>query len=211
MVTLKEAFRYQNFLDSLLGGVENYLRQIDNYMVITETHLRSKAVSSVEDETKDNLADREMNVRPDTIVAFMMSVYHEKEMLAKAIDRAKAQHCSEMDMKMAMNKTRQAIVDSLKRMVRAKGRETVSRGSAYTFNSEGNQVQYYYDIKRVSKIDFDRFQLKKLISELSAECDKVSITIDYWLTSVPVDYAPAFDINDTLEELVEHFELTNAS
>lgn len=207
-LTLKEAFRYQNFLDSLLSEAQNYLRSTGNYMVITQTHLRNKVVPSVEDEVTDNLANRTMNVKPDTLVAFMMNVYHEKEMLTKAINKAKSQHCSEMDMNMSLNKTRQTIIDSLKRMVRAKGREVILNGSAYTFNSEGNQVQYYYDIKEVSKIDFDRFRLKKLISELSAECDKVSITIDYWLTSVPVDYAPAFDLNDTLEELVEHFELT---
>lgn len=204
-MTLKEAFRYQNFLDSLLGAAEYYLRDENNFMVITDEHLRSKAVASAEDEVKDNLADRQLSVKPDVVVDFIMHIYGEKEMLSKAINLAKRQHCEEMDMRMSLNKTRQGIVESLKRMARCKGRETISRGSAYTMNSEGNQVEYRYDIKRTTKIDFDRFAVKKIISKLSAESDKVSTTIDYWLSSVPVDYAPVFDLNDTFEELVENY------
>lgn len=210
-ITLKDAFRYQNYLDSILNEAKNYLYSSGNYMVITETHLRSKAVASAEDEVKDNLADRPMHVKPDTLIAFIMEVYSEKEMLSKAITAAKTKHCANMDMMMAMNKTRQSIVESMKRMVRTKGRESVSRGSAYTLNAEGNQTQYFYDIKQTSVIDFNRANLKKLISELSAESDEVSTTIDCWLTSVPVDYSPVYDLNDTLEELVENFELKEAS
>jgi len=210
-ITLKEAFRYQNFFDRLIGEAMNYLRSSGNFMVITETHLRSKAIASAEDEVKDNLSDRTIDVSPDILVAFIMKVYSEKEMLAKAINNAKNLHCSEMDMMMSMNRTRQNIVEVLKRMVRTKGRESVTRGSAYTLNSEGNQVQYYYDIKQTSVIDFDRVHLKKLISDMAAESDRVSATLDYWLTSVPVDYSPAFDLNDTLEELVEDYKLTKAS
>lgn len=211
MLTLKEAFRYQNFLDSLLGAAEYYLREENNFMVITDEHLRSKAVASAEDEVKDNLADRQLSVKPDTVIDFMMRVYAEKEMLSKAINSAKRQHCEEMDMRMSLNKTRQVIVESLKRMARCKGRETISRGSAFTMNSEGNQVEYRYDIKRTTKIDFDRFAVKKIISKLSAESDKVSTTIDYWLSSVPVDYTPVFDLNDTFEELVENYGSMSAA
>ena len=202
---LKEAFRYQNFLDSLLGAAELYLREENNFMIVTDEHLRSKAVASAEDETKDNLADRELSVKPDVVIDFIMRVYAEKEMLSRAINSAKRQHCDEMDMKMSLNRTRQGIVETLKRMARCKGREIISRGSAYTMNSEGNQVEYRYDIKRTTKIDFDRFKIKKIISKLSAESDKVSTTIDYWLSSVPVDYTPVFDLNDTFEELVENY------
>ena len=46
---------------------------------------------------------------------------------------------------------------------------------------------------------------------MAAETDRVSATLDYWLTYVPVDYSPAFDLNDTLEELVEDYKLTEAS
>ena len=208
---LKEAFRYQNFLDSLLGAAECYLREENNFMIISDEHLRSKAVASAEDEVKDNLADRQLSVKPDVVIDFMMRVYSEKEMLSKAINSAKRQHCEEMDMKMSLNKTRQGIVESLKRMAKYKGRETILRGSAYALNSEGNQMEYRYDIKRTSKIDFDRFAVKKIILKLSAESDKVSTTIDYWLSSVPVDYAPVFDLNDTFEELVENYGSMSAA
>lgn len=210
-IILKEAFRYQNFLDHLIGEAECYLRVTNNYMVVTEEHLRSKAIASAEDETTTNIADRPMAIKPDTVVSFLIKVYQEKEILSEAINNAKIQHCNKMDMQIALNKTRQGIVDSLKRMVRCKGNESIKKGCGYAINAEGNQIQYYYDVKQTSKIDFDKFAVKKIIQKLSAESDKVSTTADYWLSSIPVDYSPVFDINDSFEELVESYEVTMAN
>lgn len=210
-MTLKESFRYQNFLDTILGQAENYLRMTENYMVVTEEHLRNKVIPAAENDTFDNLADREIQVKPDVLVDFVITVLTEKEALTKAINVAKAQHCNELDALVEVNKFRRGVIETLKRMSRCKGKESTLKGNAYTFNAEGNQTQYYYDIKKTSKIDFDRPKLKKLISLLATESDRASATIDYWQTSVPVDFAPQFDLNDTFEELAEAYSLTMAS
>ena len=210
-MTLKESFRYQNFLDTILGQAENYLRMTENYMVVTEEHLRNKVIPAAENDTFDNLADREIQVKPNVLVDFVIAVLTEKEALTKAINVAKTQHCNELDALVEINKSRRGVVETLKRMSRSKGKESTLKGNAYTFNAEGNQTQYYYDIKRTSKIDFDHLKLKRLISLLATECDKVFATIDYWQTSVPVDFTPQFDLNDTFEELTEAYSLTIAS
>ena len=210
-MTLKESFRYQNFLDTILCQAENYLRMTENYMVVTEEHLRNKVIPAAENDTFDNLADREIQVKPDVLVDFVITVLTEKEALTKAINIAKTQHCNELDALVEVNKFRRGVIETLKRMSRSKGKEATLKGNAYTFNAEGNQTQYYYDIKRTSKIDFDRPKLKRLISLLATESDRASATIDYWQTSVPVDFTPQFDLNDTFEELAEVYSLTIVS
>ena len=190
---------------------ENYLRMTENYMVVTEEHLRNKVIPAAENDTFDNLADREIQVKPDVLVDFVITVLTEKEALTKAINVAKTQHCNELDALVEINKSRRGVIETLKRMSRSKGKESTLKGNAYTFNAEGNQTQYYYDIKRTSKIDFDRPKLKRLIALLATESDRASATIDYWQTSVPVDFTPQFDLNDTFEELAEAYSLTMAS
>ena len=208
-IVLKEAFRHQNFLDRLMGNVECYLSNSVNVMVNTEIHLRSKTLANAVDETKDNKADRTLQVPPDAVIMFLERVYSEKEKLSTAINNAKVQHCVELDKSIAVNKTRQRTIGILKRLATLKNKESLLKQSDYCFNNEGNQVLYYYDVEKTSKIDFDMAKVKKLISGLSADSDFTSNTIDYWLSSVPVDYTPFFDINSSFEELVEEFANTN--
>lgn len=210
-MTLKESFRYQNYLETILAQAENYLRSTDNFMVVTEEHLRSKAVATAEDENTDNLSSRVISATPDVLVDFIINVLAEKDALTKAISEAKVQHCKDIDAFVEINKARRSVVDVLKHMARTKGKESMSKGCAYTINAEGNQVNYYYDIKRTSKIDFNRTKVKSLISQLSTDADRASASIDYWQTSVPVNFDPKFDLNDTFEELAEAYSLTIAS
>ena len=202
---LKEAFRYQNFLESLIQSCDSYLRNSSNVMKVTEEHLRSKVVPEAQDEKKDNIADRPLAVSADTLISFMFRVYLEKESLSKAINDAKNQHCADMDMNMALNKTRQRIVDRLKSIAALKNRRTTNRGSAYCFNNDGNQVEYFYDIEVTSVPEFDRSKVKKLIQDMASESDMISTRIDYYLSSVPVKFDPSFDINSSFEELAEEY------
>ena len=202
---LREAFRYQNFLESLIQSCDSYLRNSNNVMKITEEHLRSKVQPEAQDEKKDNIADRPLAVSADTLINFMFCVYLEKESLSKAINDAKNQHCADMDMDMALNKTRQRITDRLKSVAALKTRKTTNKGSAYCFNNDGNQIEYYYDIEVISVPEFDRSKVKKLIQELAGKSDAISTRIDYYLSSVPVNFDPSFDINSSFEELIDEY------
>ena len=208
-IILKEAFRHQNFLDRILNATEYYLGNTMNVMSDTERHLRSKVQPDIADVVRESRDDRALPVPPDAVIMFMETVLSEKEKLTTAINNAKVQHCSDLDKSISTNKTRQKVVNTLKRLAALRNKNTVAKGFDYCFNNEGNQVQYYYDIEKESKIDFDMARVKKLISGLSADSDSTSNTIDYWLSSVPVDYTPFFDINSSFEELVEEFANTN--
>jgi len=205
-IILKEAFRHQNFLDRLMSSADYYLRDNRNVMVNTEKHLRSKVQPTVDDVTKDSKTERELQISPNVVISFMKKVLAEKERLSTAINNAKTQHCPNLDMNIATNKSRQRVVSSLKRLAALRNRKAMTKGSDYCFNNEGNQVQYFYDVEVVSEIDFDMANVKKTISSLSADSDAMSNTIDYWLSSVPVDYEPFFDINSSFEELVIELE-----
>lgn len=202
-IILKEAFRYQNLFNSLIDSATYYLASPKNYMVITEEHHRSDIVPEAKDETKDNLADRTLNVSPEIVVKFMLNLFHEKEKLSDAINTAKIKYCPEMDMIMSLNKTRYVISKVLKNMTKTKDRESIVKGTSYTFNAEGNQTQYVYDIKQTQKADFDRYAVKKESYELSKDADEISNQIDRWLSTVTVEYESPFDLNDSFEELVE--------
>ena len=135
---LKEAYRYQNHLTDYLRRIADYLRRECNVMLITEEHLRSKAHSDALDETTDNLADRMMDVKADTIVDFGVAVLDEKQKLCKAIDNAKFEHCRNVDSDIAMNKSRQLFIATLNGMAACKNRERTTSGIAYCFT--GNRL-----------------------------------------------------------------------
>lgn len=200
---MKEAFRYQNYLDELWGAADSYLRSTNNVMKVEETHLCSKSHAGAEDVVKNNLADRELPVSPDVVVNFMLAVLNEKAAVAKAINTAKMQHCPEMDMEIGLNRMRQKMERSFQRLAALKNRTATTRGTGYCFNAEGNQVAYSYDVEVKSTIDFDRAKVKQNLSAIADESTRVSNAIDYWSSSVPVDICPMFSINDTFEEIVE--------
>ena len=206
-ITLKEAFRYQNYLDRLLNEAMCYLRRRDNVMETVEEHMRSKFNEAGHDETKSNKEDRETNIPVDTIVDFACTIYKEKATLSKKINDAKNQHCNTMDLDISLNKLRQSMMSLFKDMNSFNDRKVVLRGAGtdYCFNGEGNQVPYKYDVSSETKADFSRKKLRDIIAKYSEEANKVSNTIDYWRSSVPVDHNPMFDGESTFMELLAEY------
>ena len=202
---LKEAYRYQNYLTRLIEETSSYLRQTKNVAVIKSEHLRSKSQSGAEDQTTDNLSERDLTVPVGDIVRFGFEVIEEKEAISEAIDKAKAEFCPDVDRGLAINRVRQGFLTTLCRMAAIKKRERITFGSAYCFNAEGNQVPYRYDIKETTDVDFDRKAVKEAIKVLQTTCDETSNHADFCLTSVNVDFEPKFNINDSFEEQVEAF------
>lgn len=208
-MVLREAFRYQNFIESILGAAERFLAQNDNIMKVVENHNCSKAQPSVEDFIKEH--ERTIDVSPDTVIDFYISVFKEREALSRAINDAKVQHCPDMDMELSLNKTRQRIAGRLKQVSSNKPTKSVTRGSAFCFNNEGNQVQFYYDINVESEPDFNRQNVKKIVKEITEESDTISTRLDYYLSNVPVNFEKSFDMNETFEELIEEYNKPIAS
>jgi len=203
---LKEAFRYQNYLDSVLMHCKIYLDNASNVMTTQQEHLRSVACKDGVNETvilPKRVVFNNENHTPNDVIGLMMCILHEKELVSNAIASAKKNAEIDIDSSMAMNKQRQNIINTLNTLANRKSEEKISTGRGFMINVEGNQVAYNYDIKEVTTIDYDRNAVKKLMRKLSDECDKISTLKDKIDVTLEVDITPRFDIHDTFEDCMD--------
>lgn len=202
-MNLKEAFRYQNFLDRLLNQTMATMSIQDNLLEVSKVHRRSKAIASAEDETE--VAEVTELVVPDTAISLALSIVKEKDALTTAIGVAKgnlAGGIGDMDAAIEANKCRQSVAETLRNMLRIKSGKKVERGTGYTFNGEGNQVPYIYDVEVTTAERFDRAKLKATMQDLLSESDKVSAQIDEAVVNTKVDYKAPWDVNASFEDIL---------
>lgn len=202
---LKEAFRYQNFINRLISQTMSYLSYDKNVTKITQEHMRKKVNPEAENETVDMTTMRPFTYGVNDLIRFMEKLMAEREKLTASISVAKAGCAIDIDAEIANNKTRQAVVSTLNRMAAIKASEKVTRSTDYKFNAEGNQVPYTYEVKEVSTIDFDRNKVKAIAKETAAKCDEVSASIDRIMVELAVNYEPWYSINDSYEDVMEQF------
>lgn len=201
-MVLKEAYEYQNYLTDLLTEVEAMLTSSNFITTRTETHERSKSNPDAKDETIIAETDMEIKAKPKSVLDLAVKLIDEKGKLADKIAAAKAQSDINIDNAISLNRIQQKMMNVLGIMDRTKSREFVSQGSAYKLNAEGNQVRYFYDIKNVTKINFNRNDVRGLIKKYREECKKRSLAVDAAELSIAVDYDPIWDIDTTLEEIL---------
>ena len=201
-IVLKEAYRYQNYLQRLINEARNYLIKTDFVSTTKQSHHRNKANSDAEDETL--IVDKPYDVEftPNDIINFVMDAINEKEKLSKAISEAKKKADIDLDASGAMNKTKQEYINFLIVLERTKSKKNTKTGTGYKFNANGEQVPYYYDIEEVVTIDFDRNKVKDLIKKLRRETDEVSQAMDKALVTVEVDYTPRWDVDTPLDDVI---------
>lgn len=204
-MNLKEAFRYQNFLERTVEGLTAYLSSTSSVMKITQEHLRKRANAEAEDETIDTTSERRIQYPINTLVDFVVLLMAEKEKLCAAISKTKNGCGVDIDSAIAINKWKQSVSHTFAGMGNIKSQERITRGQSYKFNAEGNQVSYAYDVKEVSVIDFDRNKVKSIAKKLIAEADTTSTGIDKIMVDAVVKYDPPYDVNDTLDDMLEVF------
>lgn len=204
-MNLKESFRYQNFLESLITKANIYLTNPSNVTKIAQTHLRKKANPEAEDETIDLTSERQIQVEVNTIVDFLVHIVHEKELLSAAISSAKAACGTDIDGAVVVNKCKQQISGILSSMANIKPSERITQGKGFKFNAEGNQTQYIYDVKQVTTIDFDRNKVRGVAKKLIAESDDTSRLLDKLMVDVQVEYAAPYDVNDNFDDVLDEF------
>ena len=204
-MNLKEAFRYQNYLNSLISSATMYLHTPSNVTKIKQEHLRKKVNADAEDEIVDSATERSIKHPVDTIVDFILDVVNTKSALCEAISEAKASCGLDIDASIAMNKTRQQSADIFNYIAGIKPQERLREGRAYKFNNEGNQVPYTYNIKEVVSIDFDRNKVKGCAKALTKKSDDISNQIDKLMVSTEVKFATKYDLTDSFEEALDQF------
>lgn len=200
-MNLRESFQYMNFLDEKLEQIEWILRDTKNVVTIKETHLKAAVNPAFTDEEKEIKPDLEYTVIK--LIDFMDKVMKEKTELSKAIHEAKNKAEINIDHAISMNKAKQKQAVVLKRLIDLKAKEKEKRETAYMLNNEGNQVPFYYTVKEVTTINYDRNKVKRMYKAIKKECEEMSTLIDKIQINEEVIFASKWDISDTLEDMLE--------
>ena len=200
-MNLKDAFRYQNFLEKTLSTATRAIWGQTNALRTTKIH--KKSVVNPEAENITEVINDEKSYDNDKVVKLLVELVKERQAVSEAIGKAKASADFDIDAAIATNKFRQEVASSIKSMLVHRPSKTTERGTDYKFNVEGNQTPYYYEIE-VSKAEaFDRVVSKATMSELIKEADEVSTQIDAAFVNIVLDFKPLFDVNDSFDDIVD--------
>ena len=206
-MNLKEAFRYQNKLQSFMDEAQRILNQDSNITTVTNTYLRHKVMAEAEDETVIVVPDTEYSEYITDMAKFLLYLLDEKSKLFAAIRRAKDALEIDMDSEVSLNATRQSVARTFKRMNDLRSSEqTISNGgTGYRFNTDGNQISYRCDVKRVTTINYDRNVIRTELSKLNKLADETSAKLDLCLVTSNVEYDSPIDVNASFAEAFEAF------
>lgn len=195
---LKEAFRYQNYLKTLQNDIYVHLRNRDNVVKITETHFYSKSNNDKSDEEVVTVG----KIEPNKLIELIKEVIAEKIAVTDAISKAKKSCEYDIDALLETNKFMNNFVDCLKGLNVIESKETKTTGLDYKFNLNGEQLSYKYPVTTVSTINFDRNETRKMANKYSKQITDTSNLIDEINVTLKVDFEPKFDINDTVEDIL---------
>ena len=209
-MNLKEAFRYQNKLQSFLDEAQRMLDRDSNVTRVENTHLRHKVMAEAEDETVFAAPETEYSEKITDIARFLLYLLDEKGKLFAAIRKAKDALGIDMDSAVSLNTVRQSIACTFRRMnaLRSSEQTIANGGIGYRFNAEGNQISYRCDVRRVTTINFDRRVIRAALGRLNQQADEASAKIDLCLVTSMVDYEPPFDVNASFAEAFETYTET---
>ena len=210
-MNMKDAFRFQNKLQTLMGTAQDILSSSRNITKVENTYLRKKVMPEAEDETVMDVAQTEYAEQITDIARFMLYLLEEKSRLFAAIRKAKDALDMDMDSEVSLNAARQSIARTFKRMNDLRSSEqTISNGgTGYRFNAEGNQITYRCDVRRVTTINYDRKVIHAALGKLNRQADETSNRLDICLVTSKVDYTVPFDVNASFAEAFEIY-LENA-
>lgn len=203
-MNLKEAFRYQNFLDRIFGAACISIEKRDHCLTQTRNHLYNKVNPDMEN-VKEEVKTEEGFFANDDVIQAMLFLIEEKEKLSIAINKAKESIDMDIDAAVSVNKYRQLLNKSVAFMMRLNPCTRIETGIAQKFNSTGDPVDYKYDVEVTSVEAYDRKAAKKIMKEVISEADKTSAAIDFVKVNTTVDYTPVFDVNDSFEDVMNTF------
>ena len=204
-MNLKEAFRYQNKIECMMGEARDILSRERNVTKVENTVLRHKVNPDAEDEITLEEAETEYADQITEIAVFLMFLLDQREKLSWAIREAKKNMDMDFDGEVSLNIKRQKIADVFRRMseIRCSEKLHPGMGVGYKFNAEGNQVSYRCDLKKVTTINFDRNKVRAFATGLNKKADQVSAELDKRMVNTEVGCEVPFDVNDTFAEVLQ--------
>lgn len=202
-MNLKESFRYQKFLDSLMMYAASSIKMSAHCLKTTREHLRNAANPAAQNETE--VVDNGKFFANDDVIAFMQWLVEEKERLSNAITAAKAASGIDIDAAVETNKLRQQLSGAVKYMLEFRSAESKTEGKSYMINAEGNQTPYYYEIKVKTEEAYDRNVSRDVMRSMITAADQASAKIDAALVNTELDYTPVYDVNESFDDVMEAF------
>lgn len=202
IMNLKDAFRYQNYLDTRIGDICEILDTKDYVTITKEIHKKSLSNPDAQDEILE-VKNTDYDVTVNMMIDVLCKLLDEKIRIGKFITDCKGKLNIDIDAQISTNKSRQSISATLRNLGNIKTKESKHREVAYKLNNDGNQVSYYYNLHKVTSIDFDRNKVKETAKKLLKEADEVSTTIDRETVAKEFDFTALFDVNDTVSEIFE--------
>ena len=200
-MNLKDAFRFQNRLQSFIDEALAILNREQNVIKVKNTYLRSKVMREAEDETVLVAPETEYYDNITELCCFTVHLLEEKEKLSAAIRKAKKTLPVDLDSETNLNNLRYRAADTFRTMndLRSAEQTIVGGGTGYRFNAEGNQISYRCDVRRVTTINFNRNVVNKAMEQLNKKMRDISNAIDLQLVTSKVDYTEPFDVNATFK------------
>lgn len=153
-MNLKDAFRAQNKLQALMDEAGEILQDRGNTLRVTTTHLRSKVIPEAQDAVTEDAAPSEYAEHINQVAAFLMAMLAEREKLSAAICAAKSKLPLDMDSETGLNRARQELADTFRRMAVLRNSEVVlpNGASGCRFNGKGNQVSYRRGVRQARPV-----------------------------------------------------------
>ncbi len=202
-MNLKEAFRYQRFLDGMMTGIGSAMRNRTLCLNTAKTHHYSKADPTIEDLVE--IVEKDFKYTVDDLIAIGCILVDERRKLTAAINAAKASLDFDIDAAVEQNKFINRMCSSMRSVLGYSAGKRKERDRSYRFNVAGDQTAYYYDIDIIDEEAYDRTQIKDLAKRMTLEADAASTKIDEAMVNTAVGYAPAFDVNDSVDDLIDEY------
>lgn len=206
-MNLKEAFRYQKFLDDISSEACQYISAYENSYKTIKTHKRSaanpEAVDEIEEVTRAGLPSC------DDVIDLLTELISYKMTLTTAINCAKSDACVDIDALVESNKIRQRVAKSIQYMLSRSTKQIVTEGRDYKINAEGNQVPYYYKVTTDYVEDFNKDGARHRLKGLRESADLYSAEVDSTLINTEVDFDPPYSVNDSFEDIMERISTGN--
>ena len=211
-MNLKEAFRYQNKLQQLMGEGQAVLYPERNVTRVTLTNLRHKVMPEERDEVIEEVPATEYAEHINHIARLLMYFLDQRSALSYAIRKAKQNMEMDFDSEVSLNSDRQELARLFRNMGLIRSSEVTipGGGTGYRFNADGNQVPYRCDQKKVTTIYFDRNKVRGYAAALNQQSDTISSELDRAMVNTYVDYQPPFDVNYTFAEVLDWFAESNS-
>lgn len=215
-ISIKEAGRYSNFLKQTMTEIimmAKYEDKLSASMYNTvENHLIGNALPDAMDEVIKS-EDKKLNrIDLEKLENIVDTLRKEKLELSKAITKAKEkirieiEDFGEVGLDTAVEYAKFLRVlteDYYSVFTSAEESRSESIGKRYTFNVEGNQVPYVYDIVTETTLNFKKDDYQSKERELNILADNLSDSIDRAMSEAIVDFNPSYSYLDNLDDLLK--------